>query len=192
MPDNEVTFTTEQDGAVSMKDTEGNTIRYVKETDLLSIKGSRDDLQKKLEAAESAKNTATSEADKKADTALQQQLQAEAKVESLTENIKKHTGTAEELTGLKAKLETAQEAEKSSSTELLELRRAFIVSTYKVPPDTVKDKDLSALKVFEEALKAVVGAAGGNYAFGGGGGGAKVLEGKSPMELAQMAYAEKK
>ena len=188
---NEVTgVVDEKDGALTVGEGD-KAVRYVKESDLLTIKGSRDTLQTKLSEAEVAKATATEEskaAAAKVDEATNAKTQAEAKVESLTEDIKKHTGTTEELTRLQTELATAQEAGKSSATELLELRRTFIINTYKVPPETVKEKSLGQLKLFEEALKAVVGGAGGNYAFGGGGGGSQSLEGKSPMELAQMAY----
>ena len=190
---NEVTgVIDEKDGALTIKDTEGKEVRYAKESDLLAIKGSRDALQEKLGAAEKSKSAETVEADKRADDAIQQRVMAEAKVESLMEQIKEHTGTTEELAKLKTELETAQTAEKGLATKLLDLRRTFIVGAYKVPPETVNEKDLAQLELFEEALKAVVGSGAGNYAFGGGGGGANVLEGKSPMELAQMAYAVKK
>lgn len=188
---NEVTgVVDEKDGVLTVGDGDKAT-RYVKETDLLAIKGSKETLQEKLNLTEAEKTTAAQAqvaAETKVSEATNAKTQAEAKVESLTEEIKKHTGTTEELTRLQTELATAQEAGKSSATELLELRRTFIINTYKVPPETVKEKSLDQLKLFEEALKAVVGGAGGNYAFGGGGGGSQSLEGKSPMELAQMAY----
>lgn len=193
---NEVTgVVDEKDGTVTIKDSEGKDVRYAKESDLLTIKGSRDELQKKVDAAEATKGTKspeTIEAERVAGEAKNAQIKAEAKVESLTEEIKTHTGTAEELTALRGKLEAAQTAEKSSATALLELRRTYMITTYKVPPDTVNEKTLDQLALFEEAIKSVIDAQGGNYAFGGGSGGANLLEGKSPIELAQMAYAEQK
>lgn len=188
---NEVAGVTNEDGTIAVKDAEGKEVRYAKESDLLVLKESRDSLQTKLAAAEKERGTAVSEAETKAAEAKNAQIRAEADVERLSDEIKTHTGTAEELTKLKTQLETAQEAGKNSATELLELRRNAIVTNYKVPPDTVKDKDLDQLKLFEEALKAVVGAAGGNYAFGGAAAGTTVPQG-SPMELAQAAYAEPK
>lgn len=190
----EVTGTVdEKDGTVTVKDAEGKEVRYTKESDLLAVKGSRDDLQLKLTAAEAAKGTAVSEGEAKAGEAKNAQIKAEAEVERLSDEIKTHTGTVGELASLKTQLETAQEAGKSSATELLELRRTHIVNTYRVPPETVNEKDIDELKLFEEAIKAVIGANPGNYAIGGGGGGAaNALEGKSPQELAQMAYAEKR
>ena len=192
---NEVTGVVGEDGAVTVKDSEGKEIRYAKESDLLAIKGSRDDLQTKLAAAEAAKGTTNeaivADAEKKVDEAKNAQLKAEAEVETLSAKIKEHTGTTEQLEKLQKELVTAQEAGKSSATELLELRRTFIINTYKVPPETVKEKDLAQLTTYEEALKSVISSLGGNYAFGGGGGGANALEGKSPMELAQMGYAQK-
>lgn len=190
---NEVTgVVDEKDGTLTVKDSEGKEVRYAKESDLLAIKGSQEALQKKVDAAEAAKGTKSSEtieAETKAEEANQAKLKAEAETERLTEEIKKHTGNTEELASLKTQLEAAQTAEKKSATDLLEIKRTLIINTYKVPPETVNEKDLVQLGLFEEALKAIIGAGGvGNFAIGGSGGGASSLEGKTPMELAQMAY----
>lgn len=189
---NEVTGTALEDGAIEIKDGE-TPVRYVKESDLLAVKGSREELQKKLEELEKSGKASGDANDEKHKTELatanEAKIKAEAEVERLTEEIKKHTGTAEELAKLRTELETAQNAGKSTATALLEMTRKSIISTYKVAPETVNEKSLDELKVFEDALKAVIGAQGGNYAAGGASGGPGVLKDKSPMELAKIAYA---
>ena len=177
-------------GTITVKEGDAD-VQYVKAASLKEVTDARDELQSQIDKTDTTKSAETKEAEGKAAEANQQKLQSEAKVEKLEEQIKEHTGTAEELTRLKGELGTAQTAAEETTTELLTLRRAFMISKYKVPPETVNEKSLEQLKVFEEALKAVIGASGGNYAFGSAGGGANALEGKSPMELAQMAYAEK-
>jgi seryl-tRNA synthetase len=178
----------EKDGALSVKRGE-ETTRYVKESDLLAIKESRDALQKKYDEASKNQNTNNTESLEKLAQANEAKNKAEAEVERLSDEIKKHTGTQEELEKLKTQLETAQKSGEEQGNKLLELTREKIVNTYKVPQETVSEKNLEQLATFEEALKAVTAGAGGNFAFGGGGGGGQNLEGKSPMDLARMAYA---
>ena len=187
---NEVTGTVDdKDGTLIVKDSEGKDIRYTKESDLLAVKGSRDALQAKIDAADKDNGKAEAESAEKLEAAHQKTLKAEADVERLSGEIAKHTGTAAELEKLRAELETAKEAGKSTATELLELKKTSIISIYKVKPEALEGKDLDGLRTFEEVLKSITGP-GGNYAIGGGGG-ASTLEGKSPRELAAMGYGNK-
>lgn len=188
---NELTAIAEQDGAVSIKDAEGNTVRYVKETDLLAVKGSKESLESQAKAAEAAREVAVREANEKVEAERQKTLQAEAKVTSLEEQVKTGGASAEELATAKQALVTAQEAEKGSATKLLELKRTTMIGTYGVPKETVESKTLAELETFEEALKAVIGQKNaGNYAIGGTGGGANPLIGIHPTELARQAYEQ--
>uniref|UniRef100_A0A6M3JXI2 Uncharacterized protein n=1 Tax=viral metagenome TaxID=1070528 RepID=A0A6M3JXI2_9ZZZZ len=184
----EVTYTVEKDGAISVKE-EGSTeaVRYVKESDLLAVKGGKETAESKAQEAEAARGTAESA------LAVEHQkvLQAEAKVSTLESQVAQGTSTAAELATAKAELVTAKSSSETLATQHLELRRNVIVATYNVPKETVESKNLEQLATFEEALKAVIGSKNaGNFAVGGGGGGATVLAGKSPMELAQIAYSQ--
>jgi len=186
------TFTVEQDGAISLKGEDGSAVRYVKESDLLAVKGSRESLEQQLKEAESKSSTAMKEAEGKAESARQETLRAEARISGLEDQIKSGGGTAEELARARQELEAAKQSGEALGNKHLELRRDVIMSKYGVPKETVASKSLEQLDVFEEALRAVIGQSGvGNYAAGGGGGGANALQGKSPMELAQLAYSEK-
>ena len=186
----------EQDGVLTVKDDAGADIRYVKETDLLAVKGSKESAVEKAAsdakaAAEAASATPLKEANAALDIEKNKALQAEARITSLQEQIDKGGVSAEELTRLQGELATAKTSGESLGTKYLELKRDVVMKTYNVPKETVEGKDLAALEVFEEALKAVIGDKNlGNYAAGGGGGGAAALQGKSPMELAQQAYAQ--
>ncbi len=189
----EVTYAANEDGSISAKGADGVEIRYAKESDLLAVKGSRDELQKRVDAATTdatANATANTAA---AEESRQAVLKAEAKVSGLEEQIAKGGGTTAEVTQLKSDLETAKTSGEKLTGEFLELRRATISQAYGVPKETVDSKNLEELGVFEEALKAVMGNKGiGNFAVGTSGGGTNPLEGKKPLELAQLAYAQQK
>ena len=188
----EVTGAVSDDGALVIKGEDGKETRYVKEADLLAVKGSRESIEKAVKEAESARDAATKAADDRVESERQKVLQAEARVSSLEEQIKQGGASAEELATAKQALEAAKKSGEDLGNKFLELRRNVLIATYNVPKETVESKNLSELDLFEDALKAVLGTKGlGNYAVGGGGGGANVLQGKSPMELAQMAYSQK-
>lgn len=181
-----------EDGSISVKDAEGKDVRYAKEADLLAVKGSRDELQKKIDSAATEQTATTAANIAAAEESKQAVLKAEAKVTSLEEQIAKGGGTTAELATAKSELETVKKSGEELGNKFLELRRATISQAYGVPRDTVDSKDLAALEVYEQALKDVIGQKNlGNFAVGGGGGGANALEGKTPMELAQLAYANK-
>jgi len=188
MVEDNMTFTKEADGAIAIKEGEAS-IRYVKESDLLAVKGSKEAAESAAKEAIAARGTAVADATAKVDAGLQRALQAEAKVSSLEETIKQGTGSAAELAQAKADLAAAKTSSEALTTEHLKLRRDIVIQKYGVPKETVESKDLAALTVFEEALKAVIGdKALGNFAVGVGGGGA-TLVGKKPDELARMAYS---
>lgn len=181
----EVTYTLSEDGSLVAKEGESE-VRYVKESDLLAVKGSKEAAEQRVKDLES-KSSSGDSAKAELESTRQKQLQAEARVSSLEEQIAAGSATAAERDKLKADLETAKNSSEELSKEFLELQRTLIVGTYGVPRATVDSKDKEALKLYAEALADVTGKKMGNYAAGGGGAGAD-LSGKSPMELARIAY----
>jgi len=180
----------EKDGALEVKGADGVVLRYVKESDLLAVKGGRDTFKTEAETAKSAHAAAVAEATGKIEAEHQKALAAEARASSLEDKIKESGGSAAELAQAKSALEAAKKSSEELGNKHLELRRQVIVATYGVPKKTVESKDLTQLDVYEEALKAVMGdKAIGNFAVGGGGGGANALQGKAPMDLARDAYS---
>jgi Asp-tRNA(Asn)/Glu-tRNA(Gln) amidotransferase B subunit len=190
---NEVTgtFTAEKDGTIVIK--EGDTsVRYVKESDLLAIKGSREATEKRVKDAEATHAASLESVKNEAESTRQKVLLAEAKVSNLEEQIAKDGNSKAELEKLKIELVAAKKSGEELGSKALEYRRAVIVTTYGIPVATVEKKTMTELDHFEEALKAVLGKGGvGNYAAGGGSGGVS-LQGKSPIELARLAYDLKK
>ena len=182
----------EKDGTLTVRDTEGKEVRYVKESDLLAVKESRKSKEDVAREVESAKTAAIAEANTKIEAEHQKALQAEARVSSLEEKIAEGGVDSAELAKAKAELEAAKKSSETLGNKHLELRRSVITATYGVPKETVASKDLAALDLYEEALKAVIGDKKlGNFAIGGGGG-ASALQGKKPMELAIEAYSHSK
>jgi len=177
-----------EDGSISVKGADGTDVRYAKEADLLAVKGSKESAEAELKKAGATTDAMNAQL---SDT-VNKLTQAEAARERLEEQIKQGGGTAAELATAKSELATAKTSGEELGNKFLELRRATISQAYGVPRETVDSKDIAALDIYEEALKNVIGQkALGNFAVGGGGGGANALEGKSPMELAQLAYASK-
>ena len=83
--------------------------------------------------------------------------------------------TDEEAAKVKQELEASKASIVTLTAEAgkaLELKRANLVLQYGIVPDTIKEKNMTELDSFEEALKAVSTAKGGvgNYALGGGSG----------------------
>lgn len=190
----QVTGAVGEDGAVTVGEGD-KAVRYVKESDLLAVKGSRDTLQTKLDEANKAGGEATSEAVKAAEAKGEEHRQtgikAEADISRLTDELKAATGNAEKVTELTKQLETAQEAGKGSATELLTIRRELIVSQYGVPTTSVAEKSLDELKLYEDALKDIgVLKGSGNLALNAGNNGnTSQFEGKSPRQISVDAYA---
>ena len=182
----------EKDGALVIKDGD-KEVRYVRESDLLAVKEGRVTKEDAAKQVSEAKAAATAEATTKIDEAHQKVLRAEARVSSLEEQITKGGGDAAELVKATAALATAKTSSEELGNKFLELRRDVIVRTYNVPKETVAKKNIAALEVYEEALKAVIGNKSiGNFAVGAGAVGQSPLVGKDPMALAVEAYAQSK
>jgi len=194
--DNPLTYTTNEDGTVTIKDKDGNEVRWAKESDLLAVKGSREAAETKVKEIETSSQAeaATRKAELETattslETTRQQLLQAEAKAEELEKKVGEGTGSAEELVKVKQELETAVKSGEGLSNKVLEYRRQIMVATYGIPADSVKDKTLEQLDSYEEALKAVLAAKGlGNFAAGGGAGGGAATE--SRLDRAKRILAE--
>jgi len=197
MADNDtLTYTPNEDGTLSVKDSEGKEVRYAKESDLLAVKGSREaadarvkEIETSSQAEAEARKAELTTANTNLDTARQQLLQAEAKAEELEKKVGDGTSSAEELAKVKQELETAVKSGESLSNKVIEYRRQIMVATYGIPADSVKDKTLEQLDSYEEALKAVLASKGlGNFAAGVGTGGGTTPE--KPLDRARRIIAE--
>lgn len=159
--------------------------KMVPEKDLLAVKASmekaiteRDGIKTQLETAKGESGTYYNRA-----------MAAEAKITGLEElETNFNTATAERdkfKTDLDATIAERDKANASS----LEFKKAAIKIAYGVPDDSIENKSLQELDIFESALKAVGQLKGiGNYAVGGGGGGPSSPE--TPLERAKRQIEE--
>jgi len=142
--------------------------KFVAESDLIAAKKS---LETQMQTQQTAHEIAIDAAKLEVSEGQKQIATLNAKI---TENEQARQAGAvsdEDAAKVKQQLETAVSSIETLSASALELRRANLVLQYGVVPDTIKDKDMSALDAFEEALKAVSTARGGGvgpYALGGG------------------------
>ena len=194
MGEETLTYISNKDGTISVKDSKGEDIRYAKEADLLAIKGSAEtaatkagELQKASEAELKTSKETMAAATTNFDETNQKLLRAEAEVSTLKEKVEADKGSTEELTKAKQDLENATKGVEELTTKALEYRRSVIVTTFGISADVVKDKTMEQLDHFEEALKAVAATKGiGNFAVGGGGGGAGPVQ---PIDRAKAIIA---
>jgi len=182
----EVTYSLDKDGALVAKGADGE-VRYVKESDLLAVKGSRETAEQRVKELEEAASTGGAETKTELESTRQKLLQAEAKAESLETKIAAATAGSVEAERLKTELETAKRSGENLSNQVLELQRTLIMATYGVPKATVEAKTKEQLEAYADALSAVTGKQLGNYAAGGGSSGGD-FEGKRGLELARQAY----
>lgn len=164
------------------------TTKMVPEADLLALKGSKEGLEKKLGEATATIEATILDTAKQVEVVRQQLLASEAKAEQLEEQIKQSAGSSVELAEAKKQLEEATKNSEGLIAKALDYRRQMVATAYGIPVDTLKEKTLEQLDLYEEALKAVSTAKGiGNYAVGGGGGAGSAAE--TPMDRAKRILA---
>ena len=156
---------------------------FVAESHLIASKKS---LEGKLTQQQTAHDAAI-DAAKLAESAAQQTIATlNAKLQENEEARKSGAVSDEDAASVKQELEASKASIAALTVDAaraLELRRANLVLQYGVAADTIKDKNMTALDSFEEALKAVATVKGGvgNYATGGGSGEAAP---QTPMDRA--------
>ena len=163
--------------------------KVILESDLIA---SKKNLEGQLAQQQAAHEAAIDAAKLEASNALTQIAQLNAKITEIEEARQSGTVSDTDAASVKQELETAKSSIvtlTADANRALELRRANLVLQYGLAPDTIKDKDMTALDSFEEALKAVSTAKGssvGPYAVGGGTGEAAP---QTPMERAAQVLA---
>ncbi len=144
--------------------------KFIPESDLIANKKS---LEGQLKTAQTTHETAIDAAKLETSESQKQIATLNAKIQENEQARESGAVSDEDAARVKQELETAKSSMETLSASALELRRANLVLQYGVAPDTIKEKDMSQLDAFEEALKAVSTARGsgvGPYAVGGGSG----------------------
>lgn len=161
--------------------------KVVLESDLIAAKHS---LEKQLADAQTVHDAAIDTAKMEVSTAQQEIAALNAKLKENEQARKSGAVSETEAATTKAELEATKKLVESSTTQVLELRRANIIlqSGGRITAEQLKDKSLQQLDAFEEAFKTLNTTRGGpgNYAVGGGTGGAGT---ETPMERASRVLA---
>ena len=183
MPDADKSQTTPPEPAVASNQ------KMVPEADVLAQKSKAEGLERKLKESEQQWNTERDTLKTQVSASQTSQYAAEAQNKELIEKLSKSLKELEELPKVKAELDSTKLSAGELTKKALEYRRRFVAQSWGISEDTVKDKDMSQLDQFEEALKAVKASGGrpGNYAIGGTGGGAGQ---ESPTERATRIIKE--
>jgi len=147
--------------------------KFVRESDLIAAKQS---LEQRLEQQQSAHEQAIDTAKLELSSAQQQVADLNAKLTEAQQARESGATSGEDVAGIKQELAAAKsslESLQNDSAKALEYRRQLIATQYSIPADSLKDKDMTALDSFEEALRALStsrGTSPGPYAIGGTGG----------------------
>lgn len=190
MPEDDTqTYTTNQDGSISIKNADGKTVKYVPESDLGAVK-----VQLKDKESEVTKlQTSLADANSKYEASHQEVLQERAAKELLEKDAKEGVTTKEKLTKAEQDLADLTKVSGETLTKLTERVRTYLQTNYKIDEEKLKDKALADLETIESTLQ-LTGAvpAPANYDGKGGDGGAGDLTGKSPLALATLGYERSK
>ena len=158
--------------------------KTVYESDLLAAKHS---LESKLETAQSVHEQAIDNAKLELSKALQQVAELNAKTTEAQQA--RESGATVDVARIEQELAAAKssvETLKADAASALEYRKEMMIVKYSIPADSLKDKTMTQLDSFEEALKALAtsrGSGPGPYAVGGGGGTATPM---TPMDRARQ------
>jgi len=177
------TFTFNQDGSVDLP-VDGKPIRFVKESDLLAVKGGAETKGKEWDAKEAGFNTQLAEANRLREEEHQTLLKAQAEHEQLVAKYNDYDATKTRVGELEKESAGHKERSTKLETELAERLRTGLVTYYGATAEALKDKTLDQLRSIEEAAKLIKGnGSGGKARYDGGGGSSSTPE--SPLDMAR-------
>lgn len=186
-------FAFNQDGSVDL-DVEGAKVRYVKESDLLAVKGGSETKEKEWENEKASFNTQLAEANRLRDETNQSLLQERAAKEQLVETYKDYDTHKRRVGELETENGTLKESVGKSDDELAGRIRHALIMQHGASEDGVKEKTLPQLRNLEEAAR-LFGNGKGKQPVparydGGQGGPAGGSVPEKPIERAQRIIAE--
>lgn len=175
-----------QDGSITIK-VGDKDVQFVKESDLGAVKANL--ANKESEVSKLQLDLTTANTGK--DESHQSMLKEKAARELLEKDVTTLGTTKEALTKLEAEMADAVKVSGDVSTKLTDRVRKYLIDSYKIDADKIKDKSLVDLEQIETTLT-LTGAvpSPANYDGKGNGGAPAGLEGKSPLALATMGYEQ--
>jgi len=183
-----VNLTFNQDGSVDIP-VEGKTTRFVKEADLLAVKGSKEKIEQDWETEKGKFQTDLAEANRLREESKQQLLQAQAERDNLTEQYKDYDTHKTRVGELETELGSHKEKLSQYESELAERVRQSLIGAG-ATEESLKDKTLDQLRQLEDAAKVFgrdVKAKPANYDGGKSGGGTAP---ETPLDRARRILEE--
>lgn len=163
MVDTNQTWTPNNDGSFTYSD--GKTsVKYVKESDLLAVKGGAESKQAELQSQLTSLTT-------ERDSHKAKYLEAQAAFEQSEKRFKEYEPFKTQVGDLTTKLTATEESGKKLQQRLYDRVKSTLVTVHGVKEELLKDKSLDDLEKLEEHAR-ILGASGQRKAnFDGGGGG---------------------
>ena len=140
------------DGSVNIT-VDGQSVRYVKESDLLNVKGGSEAKAREWETEKASYNTQLAEANRLRDETHQQLLEERAARERLTQSQADYDALKTKAGELESQLGSAKESVSKYEAELAGRLRATLISGYGASEEAIKEKSLEQLRNLEEAAK---------------------------------------
>jgi len=187
----DLTYTNNDDGSINVE-LEGQPTRFVKEADLLAVKGASKTRTDEWENEKAQFNSQLAESNRLRDESNQKSLQERATLEKLQEQYKDYETHKVRVGELETEVAGHKETVGKHETELTERIRQSLIANHGAHEDALKDKTLDQLRSLEEAAK-VFGSGTtivpANYAGGPGGPGGGAAPEK-PIDRAHRILEE--
>ena len=152
MGDNAGPFTFNHDGSVDLP-VDGNPVRFVKESDLLAVKGGAETKAQEWETERASFNTQLAEANRIKDESHQSLLQARAEKEQLTTKYGDYDTQKVRVGELETETGTLKESIGRFEEELVGRIRHTLIMNKGASEEAVKEKTLPQLRNLEEAAR---------------------------------------
>jgi len=181
-------LTFNQDGSVDLP-VDGKPIRFVKETDLLAVKGGVQSREKEWNDKEAWFNTQLAETNRLREETHQTLLQTQAERDNLKERYKDYDTDKKRVGELETELGSYKERLTKAETVLAERMRQALVGAG-ATEEQLKDKTLDQLRSLEDAAKIFgreVKSQPANYDGGKAGGGSAP---ETPLDRAKRVLEE--
>jgi len=187
MTEDNLTYTTNSDGSITIKGEDGKNVKFVKESDLGAVKVQLKDKESEVSKLQTDLAGLTT----KYDTSHQDVLKERAAKELLEKSATEGETFKTKVTGLETQLANLTKVSGETATKLTERLRNQLKTLYKIPDEKLIGKALSDLETIESTLQLTgIVTTPANYDGKGGVGGnsSEDLKGKSPLALATMGY----
>lgn len=182
-----MTYTERGDGAIIIKDANAKDIPYVKESDLLAVKGASETARADYESKITQNLASLAESNRLHDETKQKLLQEQAAKEQLATKANEAATLKTKVGELETNLNAATAGRKQLEEELLGTKRSVLVTNYKVDPKKVEAMSLDQLRETEKALTlAGITAAGSPARFDHGPGGGTAITAVNPLDQARQ------